>query len=149
MQPSNPHPTAADDKAGRDAERKDFLRLLEGWLQSGAILAYAMPDALVVLPDRTAAMFEYKFQEIYTAPPFNGHGLPVSQAERYMRIRELSGMPTQLIVQDKPYGLLYTRWLHYLQTTDHFETAGKKKTPRRVYRATQFHQRTGKKRLTA
>lgn len=141
MQPSNPQPNEADDRAGRDAEGTNFVRYLEDSIKSGAILAYAMPDALVVLSDGTAAMAEYKFQKIYTAPPFDGHGLPVSQVKRYMRVRELVGMPTSLIVEDRIDRLIYTRWLHELEATKYHDTAGTVKTPRRIYNLTELRKR--------
>lgn len=146
MQPSNPQPNDADDRAGRQAETKNFLRYLEESLRRRSIIAYAMPDAVVVLPDRTIAMAEYKFQSKFTAPPYDGNGLPVSQAKRYVELKELSGVSTSLIIEDRIDGSIYTAWLHKLEAQEHFDTVGKRKTPRRIYRLNSFGLRDTKPR---
>ena len=124
-QPSDPHPTDSADARGTCAEL-DLFR--DDMARKGQ--RFFIPDAAVLAIDkRELFLIEVKGQEMFTAPPFDGHGLPVYQASNYMAVYWRYGLRTQLRIYD-PAGYLYTGWLDVLER---FDTEGKVKTPRRIY----------------
>ncbi len=131
----DPEPSAAALAMGREAEGG----LLRADL-AGDGLHYFIPDAAVlVVRSRQLFLVEAKGQEMFRAPPFDGHGLPVRQAANYMAAYWLTGLRTQLRVYD-PRGFLYKAWLDELEGSGYFDTEGIRRTPRRIYPLTSFQE---------
>jgi hypothetical protein len=99
------------------------------------------PDWVVIPADHaknviySAAIFvEGKSQEHFESPPFDGHGLPVRQAENYHAVLHGGGPPTLLLVIEG--GIVYHQYLHVLERGRKFETNGVE--PRRIYPLESF-----------
>lgn len=141
MQPRNPKPTVEEIQRGVEREQIYFVRQLEIAVEERRIAAYAKPDAVVATHTGDVYMVEFKYQEMFEAPPFDGHGLPVKQANRYERIRSTSDLRTLLWVNDPRARTDYMAWLDTLEGGLKFTTKGSVKTPRRVYPLDRFKAR--------
>lgn len=69
---------------------------------------------------------EIKTQEVYVAPPYNGHGLPKWQVDRRIEFFNDTGIKPYLIVYDLKEKCLYMESLIKLLKGEHFKTNGKK-----------------------
>lgn len=133
--PSNPHPDQNGHERGRFIE--GVLRAeLDEARERGEILLYLQPDALVLDARGQAFLVEAKGQDCFRSPPFDGHGLPIAQLDRYEWWRAETGQPCLFKVYDRAER--YDQWLHVLEAGDHFDTAGTVKTPRRIYPLSSF-----------
>lgn len=130
MTPSDPHPTADADSKGRAAE-KWMYEDLRSKRESGEIRGFISPDWLVF--DKWGGVYaiEVKGQDLFTPPPFAGHGLPVAQAEGYKMLREATGIETDLVVKDG--NTVFVGRLHLLEQGPVYDTPGTIKYPRRIY----------------
>lgn len=83
-------------------------------------------------------LVEVKHQEMYLAPPFNGHGLPKWQVNSRLEFYEGTGIRPILVVIEKPCLGIYYQYLDILNSseTNYFDTKGSK--PRRVYKIDKF-----------
>jgi hypothetical protein len=79
---------------------------------------------------------EIKTQEIYTAPPYDGHGLPKWQIDRRMEFFRDTGVKPYLIVYDLKEKCLYIESFENLLNGEHFQTKGKK--PRTIFNIESF-----------
>tara|TARA_R110000782_G_scaffold33438_1_gene80675 strand:- start:162 stop:560 length:399 start_codon:yes stop_codon:yes gene_type:complete len=79
---------------------------------------------------------EIKTQEVYVAPPYDGHGLPAWQIERRMEFFKDTGIEPFLIVYDIKEKCLYLQSLVILLDGEHFKTKGKK--PRTIFKLDNF-----------
>lgn len=82
---------------------------------------------------------EIKTQEKFTAPPFDGHGLPEWQIKMRMQFYNDTGIVPYLIVKDVHDDCLYLQSmiiLDGLTNKDKFKTKGRK--PRVIFRLEKF-----------
>jgi len=79
---------------------------------------------------------EIKTQEMFTAPPFNGHGLPQWQIDRRMEFYKSTGVEPYLIVYDINNECLFLESLVKLTKTENFKTKGK--SPRTIFKLSSF-----------
>jgi hypothetical protein len=135
VKPLRPHPTDAGNLRGRNIEHR-LLSRLQASKEAGRIGMYLQADAVVLDADGDVFFVEAKGQSAFTAPPFDGHGLPVAQALRYKLIHAAKGIRTKLIVWDDD--AVWWQWLDVLEDGEHFDTKGTIKTPRRIYPLTNF-----------
>lgn len=135
MSPSSPHPDELGHRRGRNIEDK-LLADLEAARQAGHLRAFGQSDAWALTWTGDLYLIECKGQDSYKAPPFDGHGLPVAQAERYALVHEQAGIRTWFVVHDE-FGRC-DAWLDALERGPHFNTAGTVKTPRRIYPLANF-----------
>tara|TARA_R110000737_G_scaffold308485_1_gene316536 strand:+ start:1208 stop:1606 length:399 start_codon:yes stop_codon:yes gene_type:complete len=80
---------------------------------------------------------EIKTQEVFEAPPYNGHGLPAWQIKRRMEFYKDTGVEPYLIVNDIKENCVYMQSLVVLLNGEHFNTKGKK--PRTVFNLNSFN----------
>jgi hypothetical protein len=132
--PLNPDPTPEADAMGRKGESELRLELARA-KKNGEIEGVCFPDAVVLSVQHYPYGVELKTQDRFTAPPFDGHGLAVSQANYYMTLYPY--VWTLLVVRE-PDGTEFRQWLHVLERGRKFDTVGKQKTPRRVYPLENF-----------
>ena len=135
MKPREPHPRPEAHRRGRHIEER-LLKRLRTAKQTGTVYQYLQPDAIVVNRDGQLFFVEAKGQSAFTAPPFDGHGLPRDQALRYMFVHKAHGIRTQFIVWDDD--TCWWQWLDVLEDGPHHDTQGTIKTPRRIYPLTSF-----------
>jgi hypothetical protein len=128
--PSHPHPDPDKDRAGRNAQEHWRAGLCIA-VEQGAIGAVAFPDAVTCGPGYVL-LHEFKRQEVFERPPFDGHGLPAAQADRYRNVHEVAGIDTVLEIR-QPDGCVYHALLSDLHAGRSFTTNGAIKTPRRVF----------------
>jgi len=79
---------------------------------------------------------EIKTQEMFLAPPFDGHGLPQWQIDRRMEFYNSTGVEPYLIVYDKKNKCLFLESLVKLIKKEKFKTKGK--SPRTIFKLTSF-----------
>jgi len=79
---------------------------------------------------------EIKTQEKFTAPPFDGHGLPQWQIDRRIEFYKDTNIKPFLIVYDLEEKCLYIESLLKLIKMDSFKTKGKK--PRTIFKLSSF-----------
>lgn len=128
-------PSAQEHARGRHIERRLFDRLCKA-RETGHIAHFMQPDAVCIEPTGRMFMVEAKGQSMYTAPPFDGHGLPVSQALRYKLVHSASGIDTLLWVVDD--SATYSQWLSALEADRFFDTTGSSTGKRRIYPLSNF-----------
>lgn len=147
MKPSHPDPTPEDNEKGVQMERKLYGSLYQA-ITSRKIAAFGKPDAMVITNDGRFFLVEYKFQERFepgncggVKVDFYGHGLPKSQAEKYMRIYRDHKVRTLLYVVE-PSGWIFKGWLDGLESKGvYFDTPGTVKTVRRIYPLFNFDEK--------
>jgi len=81
------------------------------------------------IKDNKTVIFEIKYKKKFQPPPFIGHGLEISQIENRMKIYELTGIPTLLMVLDKEENVFYMGYIHELEKAD---SKDKHDTPKRI-----------------
>jgi len=135
MKPAEPHPRPEAHLRGRHIEDRLLARLKEAQT-NGTVYQFLLPDSVVINRDGQLFFVEAKAQSRFEAPPFDGHGLPVAQANRYAFIFAAYKIRTQLIVWDDE--TCWWQWMDVLEAGRHFETAGTIKTPRRIYPISSF-----------
>lgn len=135
MRPLEPEPRPEADRRGRHIENR-LLKRLQSAKHSGTVYQYLQPDAVVVNRDGQLFFVETKGQSAFKSPPFDGHGLPVAQALRYMFVFKAHGIRTQLIVWDD--NAVWWQWIDVLEEGERYDTSGRIKTPRRIYPLTSF-----------
>lgn len=123
------------ERQARLGERaEELFRLeLDGARKRGEIEFFCRPEWIVVPNVGAPYLCEVKGQEMFEAPPFDGHGLPYYQADRYQQLFARLGLRTRFIVYD-PSGFRYSAWLHELEGRGSeyvFETKGERH--RRIY----------------
>lgn len=100
------------------------------------------PDALS-FENGKWVLNEIKHQEVYTPPPFFGHGLPLWQIETRMKFQKDTGIRVRLVIREledkkvEKTGVTYIQWLDILEKGKHIDTGGEK--PRRIYPIINFH----------
>lgn len=100
-------------KLGARAEEAYRLELREQ-RDRGLIEFFCRPEWIVFPIAADPYCVEVKGKELFTAPPFDGHGLDVYQADRYERLRIALGLRTRLVIYD-PAGWRYEAWLDDLE----------------------------------
>lgn len=100
-------------KLGARAEEAYRLELVRQ-RKEGFVDFFCRPEWIVFPRDGDPHCVEVKGKELFTAPPFDGHGLDVYQAERYDQLRVALGLRTRLIIYD-PGGYRYEAWLDDLE----------------------------------
>jgi hypothetical protein len=93
------------------------------------------PDAISFENDEYI-LNEIKHQEIFSPPPFFGHGLPLWQINARIGFWRLTGIKVKLIVKEKGTDKIYWQWLDILEAGKHIDTRGLK--PRRIYLIDNF-----------
>jgi hypothetical protein len=124
---------------GRRGEEMFRLFLKEG-VDDGRIAYFCRPEWIVVPVEGEPFYVEVKAQAMFEAPPFDGHGLPVWQADRYLDLFSRLGLRTMLVVYDFTAAMQYWGWIDELHRT-HFDTPGTRAGPRRIYPITSFKAR--------
>ena len=81
-------------------------------------------------------LVEVKYQAHFTAPPFDGHGLPRWQVGARMQLWKEKGIRPLLWIFDYGSRTIYAQWLDILEAGRSHDTWGKK--PRRVYPLESF-----------
>jgi GNAT superfamily N-acetyltransferase len=115
---------------GRDGELE-----LMSWLKTLGFKVF-QPDCIGI-KDGVPYMFEFKHQEMFKRPPFDGQGLPRWQVEARLKFEELTGIKVILVVKDKETGIYYSQFLRKLDEGKYFDTHGLK--PRRIYPLANFN----------
>ena len=129
------------EERGRAGEER-FRRVLKELQALGAVEFFNRPEWIVWPTHGEPYLVEVKTQEQFSPPPFAGHGLPVYQAERYMRINTVLGLRTLLVVFDPSDENMYIAWLDVLERGSAFDTSGSRgRTPRRIYPLESFQRR--------
>lgn len=136
--PLRPEPDDAGHLRGRHIEQR-LWSFLSNERQRGSVRLFSQPDVLAVDVHGRPFLIETKGQDYFTAPPFDGHGLPLDQLRRYEEIRAASGLRTLFMVWDQ-LGLCL-QWLDVLEGGQHHDLPGTIKTPRRIYPLTSFQRR--------
>jgi hypothetical protein len=124
---------------GRQGEDEFRLYLKEG-VRRGDIRYFCRPEWVVVPTKGDPFFVEVKTQEMYEDPPFDGHGLPVWQADKYLDLFILTNIRTLFWVWDHPAEKAYWGWIDELQAS-FFDTEGTRNGPRRIYPLTSFKSR--------
>lgn len=83
------------------------------------------------------ALGEIKTQEKFTAPPYDGHGLPPYQFTARLKFQEDTGIPAYLIIYDLQDKCLYIASFDKLKNGEFFITKGKK--PRQIFNINLFN----------
>jgi hypothetical protein len=123
---------------GQEGERK-LLRYLSELQEDGEILTFFRPDAAAIGVDGTCFLIETKDQDMFESPPFDGHGLNASQAEKYRLFHDNCGVDTELIIFDGES--CYRGMVSALEGRGSafvFDTKGTSSGQRRVYALTGF-----------
>ena len=107
---------------GFSGERRALETLSYG-RKLGVITAYSRPDWVVVPASGSPFFLEIKDQDHFEGPPFDGHGLPLEQVERYELLRERSGLRTRLVVWEGRRQ--YSGWVDELERGRRFITPEK------------------------
>lgn len=100
----------------------------------GKGIKFFQADAIGIINGKYT-VFECKNQEMYKAPPFDGHGLPKWQVEARLKFQQETGIKCIFIVFDS--GNVYYQWLNILNNTEYHDTNGAK--PRRIYNLKYFN----------
>lgn len=79
---------------------------------------------------------EVKHQEMFEAPPFDGHGLPQWQIAARLEFQRATGVRAVLFVVDKKTKVIYWQYLDMLSHGKRFQTTGKK--PRVIFPLDNF-----------
>lgn len=137
----NERPLTTDQRSRGANGEALTLRWLCRLRDDGLVRDFFRPDWVVMPAEHaknvlySAAVFvEGKAQEYFARPPFDGHGLPVRQAENYQAVLAGGGPPTLLVVIDG--GIVYHQFLHILERGRSFDTNGTE--PRRIYPLDSF-----------
>jgi len=69
-------------------------------------------------------IYEVKYQEIFTPPPFTGHGLPLWQIQARLKFQEDTGIRASLYVVDKATGIIYYQYMDELMNGESYQTNG-------------------------
>lgn len=119
-------------------ESEDLIReILHNNREELNIRSIAQYDVVVETNDGEFVMVECKRQEYFKAPPFDGHGLPKWQVEKYLRQQEKGGMRVLLLIDDPDKECYYKQWLDKLEASGNiFDTKGR--SPRRVYNLEEY-----------
>lgn len=130
-------PTLEGVERGRWAE-ETYRRALKDAQRNGIVEFYHRPEWLVwPANDPKPYLVEVKGQERFLAPPFDGHGLPAYQADRYMLAWTRLKLRTWFIVYE-PAGDVFGAWLDELEAGPQHETRGTRDGPRRIYALDSF-----------
>ena len=86
-------------------------------------------------------ILEVKYQEKYTAPPFDGHGLPRWQVDARLRFQGDTGIRAMLYVVDNPSDVIYWQYLDELINGESHQTDGAK--PRIIFPLDNFNRYEG------
>lgn len=87
---------------------------------------FAQLDMIAKIEDLWYSI-EVKHQEMFYAPPFNGHGLPVWQINTRLKLHKEKGIIPLFFVLDKRTKKLYYNSLIELEKGDSFITGVKKR----------------------
>lgn len=132
-------PTQQEHLRGRQMEQA-MLRYLSDLRDRSEINTFGQPDAIYMRHGKLY-LVEVKRQSVYTAPPFDGHGLPVDQALRYRLIHEATKIRTLLIVWDD--NTCWMQWVDLLERGPSHDTSGTNTGPRRIYPLDSFNEYPG------
>ena len=81
---------------------------------------------------------EVKHQEMYLAPPFDGHGLPLWEVKARLAFQQAVGVRALLLILDKGKSCWFWQYLDILEKGEKFDTKGLH--PRRIYPIINFNQ---------
>lgn len=81
-------------------------------------------------------LIEIKHQEMFKAPPFDGHGLPRWQINARMKFYHKTSIHPYLFVIEKNTNICYFNSLVELENGNYYDTHGLK--PRRIYELKSF-----------
>jgi hypothetical protein len=104
------------------------------WLKSKGFHVF-QPD-WISERERLYFTVEVKYQEIFLAPPFDGHGLPLWEVEARLAFQADTSVRAVLLVLDKITRYWYWQYLDVLEAGQHYDTNGK--SPRRIYPVANF-----------
>lgn len=98
---------------------------------------FFQPDA-IAYKDGCYYVFETKYQERFTPPPFEGHGLPKWQVEARLEFQRRTTIPCVLVVFDKETDEVFWQRIDKLEESKNYiDTHGLK--PRRIYNLKEFN----------
>lgn len=117
-----------------------FRLFLKDRVAVGRISYFCRPEWVVVPVEGDPFLVEVKSQDMFEAPPFDGHGLPVWQADKYLDLLLRQNLRTLLVVYDFKAGMEYWGWLDELHLR-YFDTVGTRAGARRIYPLTSFKSR--------
>jgi len=83
-------------------------------------------------------IWEVKHQEMFEAPPFNGHGLPEWQLNARLEFQRETGIRAVLLVVDSVSNIVYWQYMDELAKSPRFQTKGK--SPRIVFPLESYRQ---------
>lgn len=98
----------AIDEQGRAGER-----LIMDWLIEKGTKEKFQPDCMFKWRDKWICA-EVKNQQMFKAPPFDGHGLPPYQVERRLQFQRETGIRVLLFVHEEGTDTVYYQWLDLL-----------------------------------
>lgn len=138
MAPSHPHPKPEDEKKGRRLEECSYQELCK-WRAKGLIVSFSKPDWMIEMPDGRYEAMEFKCAERFHAPPFDGQGMPVTQADNYRKLYEFHGIACRFYVKEPETGSWVWQYVHTLDEGRSFTTNGTIKTPRVIWDIASFN----------
>lgn len=120
-------------KDGHDGEWLGLNVIKQLFKSDGAVM---QADWIFPFQDKWY-LVEVKHQEVFTPPPFYGHGLPKWQIKTRLQFYKDTGIRPILLVIEKPMKGVYYQYLDVLnQSNDYIDTKGRK--PRRVFNLDLF-----------
>ncbi len=96
---------------------------------------FQSPDWLADNPEGVTESIEVKAKHTFKPPPFFGHGLDVSQANRRMNLLKSKNIRTVLFVIDLDTGQIFSQYLDVLERGLYLDTTG----GQRVYTLENFN----------
>lgn len=126
--------TPAQHEGKKDEE--EIRKLLYKHKSELNIKSISQYDIVIETRDGQFFMVENKKQEYFKAPPFDAHGLPVWQVEKYLRQQESSNMRVLLLINDPDKGKYYKAWLDDLQESGNWEDT--RRTKRRIFNLAEY-----------
>lgn len=84
-------------------------------------------DLIVKQRDGNFCLYEIKHQEMFRAPPFDGHGLPEVQVRMRMEFEKHTGIKIVLVINCMTSKKIYWQYLKKLQSGEKYITGIKKR----------------------
>lgn len=121
-----------------ELSEKDIKQILEGFEGEKIIrdffiskkVHFFQVDLMAKLKDKWNVI-EVKHQEVFTPPPFEGHGLPKWQIDARLNFQKETGIRALLFINDKITKVMYWQYMDKLMEGKKFQTTGKK--PRLIF----------------
>lgn len=102
-------------------------RVIRDYLNKISNCQYGQIDVIAKIENKWYSL-EIKKQEMFTAPPFDGHGLPPWQVDFRLKMHKELGIIPVLFVVDKTTGIVYYQNIDKLNEGEKFIT----KTGKRI-----------------